>query len=99
MLVLYQTASVTACGHAGIHAFFGAFIAGVIVPKEGDLHEKLAPKIELVVRKSANNPFLLPFQPEGAVCFVCRRAAAAAVLCQQWYQDEHWSPQHNQILV
>jgi Kef-type K+ transport system membrane component KefB len=34
----------------GIHAFFGAFLAGMIVPKKGELPQQLAPKIELVVR-------------------------------------------------
>ena len=39
----------------GIHAFFGAYIAGVIVPKQDGFVEALAPKIELVVVD-----FLLP---------------------------------------
>lgn len=39
----------------GIHAFFGAFLAGIVVPKQGDVAHLLAPKIELVVVD-----FLLP---------------------------------------
>jgi Kef-type K+ transport system membrane component KefB len=34
----------------GIHAFFGAFVAGMIVPKEHGLHHDLEPKIDLLVR-------------------------------------------------
>jgi hypothetical protein len=33
----------------GIHAFFGAFAFGVIVPKSGQLVNELAPKIELLI--------------------------------------------------
>jgi Kef-type K+ transport system membrane component KefB len=57
VLTLYHTIYATVCVHAGIHAFFGAFIAGVIVPKDGALPNKLAPKIELVVRKSTDYQF------------------------------------------
>ena len=40
----------------GIHAFFGAFVAGLCVPKEGtDFVHMLAPKIELIV-----TDFLMP---------------------------------------
>lgn len=39
----------------GIHAFFGAFIAGAIVPKASSLPHVLAPRIELIVVD-----FLLP---------------------------------------
>lgn len=39
----------------GIHAFFGAYVAGIIIPKEGKFVDKLAPKLELVVVD-----FLLP---------------------------------------
>ena len=41
----------TDCAIAGIHSFIGAFLAGLVVPKEGALPNKLAPKIELVVRE------------------------------------------------
>lgn len=33
----------------GVHAFFGAFLFGCILPKEGDLIPMLAPKIELLI--------------------------------------------------
>jgi Kef-type K+ transport system membrane component KefB len=39
----------------GIHAFFGAFIAGVIMPKDGHLIHFLFPKLELISKE-----FLLP---------------------------------------
>ena len=40
----------------GIHAFFGSFLAGIILPKEtGNLAHKLVPKIELITKN-----FLLP---------------------------------------
>jgi len=40
----------------GIHAFFGAFVAGIILPKEeGNLAMKLVPQIELITKN-----FLLP---------------------------------------
>eukprot|EP00042_Codosiga_hollandica_P029198 m.159262 g.159262 ORF g.159262 m.159262 type:complete len:334 (-) comp53010_c0_seq2:464-1465(-) len=35
----------------GIHAFFGAFIAGLLVPKDGHLPELLAPKIDMLTRE------------------------------------------------
>ena len=39
----------TGLTYAGIHSFFGAFLAGMIVPKEGGLPERLIPRIELVI--------------------------------------------------
>lgn len=33
----------------GIHAFFGAFLFGCVIPKEGDLIPILAPRIELLI--------------------------------------------------
>jgi len=39
----------------GVHAFFGAFIAGIVVPKSGQFVHMLAPRIELIVMD-----FLLP---------------------------------------
>ena len=35
--------------YAGIHCFFGAFLAGMIVPKEGGLPDRLIPRIELII--------------------------------------------------
>lgn len=35
----------------GIHAFFGSFVMGLIVPKSGGFTDDLAPKMELVVSK------------------------------------------------
>ena len=42
--------------YLGIHAFFGAFIAGLCVPREGELVEFLSIRIELIIVE-----FFLPF--------------------------------------
>jgi Kef-type K+ transport system membrane component KefB len=33
----------------GIHAFFGAFIAGLCIPRKGELVEFLSIRIELII--------------------------------------------------
>ncbi len=55
IMLLMLLASSLATETIGIHAFFGAFVAGCVVPKEDNLADILAPKIELIVMD-----FLLP---------------------------------------
>jgi len=55
LLILVLILSAFTAEVIGIHAFFGSFLAGVIVPKHGSLPQQLAPKIDLVIRE-----FLLP---------------------------------------
>ncbi len=35
--------------YIGIHAFFGAFISGLCIPREGQLTEFLGLRIELII--------------------------------------------------
>ena len=35
--------------HVGIHAFFGAFVSGLCIPRKGELSDFLAIRIELIV--------------------------------------------------
>ncbi len=35
--------------HIGIHAFFGAFISGLCIPRKGELTDFLAIRIELII--------------------------------------------------
>ncbi len=35
--------------YIGIHAFFGAFISGLCIPRKGELSDFLAVRIELII--------------------------------------------------
>jgi Kef-type K+ transport system membrane component KefB len=49
LLVILLLASAWFAEALGIHAFFGAFMFGLIVPKTGHLIHEIAPKVELLV--------------------------------------------------
>ena len=49
LLVILLLASAWFAEALGIHAFFGAFAFGVVVPKTGHLVHNIAPKVEFLV--------------------------------------------------
>ena len=67
----------------GIHAFFGAFLAGIIVPKEGNFAVDLAPRIELVVVD-----FLLPLYFANAGLKMNVRCASSLSVTGMWVDSE-----------
>jgi Kef-type K+ transport system membrane component KefB len=48
IVILVLLAASFVAEEIGIHSFFGAFVAGLVVPKSGKFVEDLAPKIELI---------------------------------------------------
>lgn len=69
----------------GVHAIFGGFIAGLIIPHDGgyaiSLVEKLEDLVTLLFIPIVSSSFL----PENLFSFI-------AVLCPLWSQDQSKSP-------